>query len=75
MLGALENVGPSVAGWREMFDAAHANLSELARLAAAYAEEVQENPERLAEVGRRRDLLFRLTGVNLGAASLPATCR
>src|ERR671910_404037 len=60
-LAALEKVDPSVGGWREMLDAAYANLSELARLAAAYAEEVQEDPERLAEVERRRDLLFRLT--------------
>jgi DNA repair protein RecN (Recombination protein N) len=60
-LAALEKVDPSVAGWREMLDAAYANLSELSRLAAAYAEEVQEDPERLAEVERRRDLLFRLT--------------
>ncbi len=44
-----------------MLDAAYANLSELARLAAGYAGEVQEDPERLAEVERRRDLLFRLT--------------
>jgi DNA repair protein RecN (Recombination protein N) len=60
-LAALEKVDPSVGGWREMLDAAYANLSELARLAAAYAEEVQEDPERLAEVERRRDLIFRLT--------------
>ncbi len=60
-LAALEKADPSVAGWREMLDAAYANLSELSRLAAAYAEEVQEDPERLAEVERRRDLLFRLT--------------
>jgi DNA repair protein RecN (Recombination protein N) len=60
-LAALEKVDPSVGGWREMLDTAYANLSELARLAAAYAEEVQEDPERLAEVERRRDLLFRLT--------------
>ena len=43
-LAALEKVDPAVAGWREMLDAAYANLSELARLAAAYAEEVQEDP-------------------------------
>jgi len=60
-LAAVEKVDPSVAGWREMLDAAYANLSELARLAAAYAAEVQEDPERLGEVERRRDLLFRLT--------------
>ncbi len=60
-LGALEKADPSVADWREMLDAAYANLSELSRLAATYAGEVQEDPERLAEVERRRDQIFRLT--------------
>jgi DNA repair protein RecN (Recombination protein N) len=60
-LGALEKADPSVADWREMLDAAYANLSELARLAAGYAGDVQEDPERLAEVERRRDQIFRLT--------------
>ncbi|HEU4525770.1 MAG TPA: hypothetical protein VFR62_12155, partial [Gemmatimonadales bacterium] len=60
-LSALEKVDPAVAGWREMLDAAYANLSELARLAGAYASEVQEDPQRLAQVERRRDLIFRLT--------------
>ncbi len=60
-LAALEKVDPTVAGWREMLDTAYANLAELARLAATYADEVQEDPERLAEVERRRDQLFRLT--------------
>jgi DNA repair protein RecN (Recombination protein N) len=59
-LGSLEKVDPDTAGWREMLDGAYANLSELSRLASAYAGEVQEDPERLAEVERRRDLLFRL---------------
>jgi DNA repair protein RecN (Recombination protein N) len=61
-LAGLEKVDPAVAGWREMLDAAYTNLSELARQAAAYAAEVEEDPERLAEVERRRDLLFKLTG-------------
>jgi len=61
-LGGLEKVDPAVAGWRELLDAAFANLSELARLAAAYADDVEEDPTRLAEIERRRDLLFRLTG-------------
>ena len=60
-LGSLEKVDPQVATWREMLDSAYANLAELARLASAYADEVEEDPERLAEVERRRDLLFRLT--------------
>jgi DNA repair protein RecN (Recombination protein N) len=59
-LSSLEKVDPACAAWREMLDAAYANLSELARLAALYAEEVAEDPDRLAEVERRRDLIFRL---------------
>ncbi|HET8649017.1 MAG TPA: DNA repair protein RecN [Gemmatimonadales bacterium] len=60
-LSALEKSDPDVAAWREMLDAAYANLSELARLAADYANSVQEDPARLAEVETRRDLIFRLT--------------
>ena len=60
-LTSLERSDPSTAAWREMLDAAYANLSELARLAAEYAEETEEDPARLAEVERRRDLLFRLS--------------
>ena len=61
-LAALEKSDPDTAAWREMLDSAWANLSELARLASTYAAEVQEDPERLAEVERRRDLLFKLSG-------------
>ncbi|HET6579980.1 MAG TPA: DNA repair protein RecN [Gemmatimonadales bacterium] len=61
-LGALEKVDPGVTSWREMLDTAYTNLAELARLAAAYAGEVEEDPERLAEVERRRDLIMKLTG-------------
>jgi DNA repair protein RecN (Recombination protein N) len=60
-LTSLEKADPSVAPWREMLDAAYANLSELARLAGEYADETEEDPERLAEIERRRDLLYRLT--------------
>jgi DNA repair protein RecN (Recombination protein N) len=45
-----------------MLDAGYANLSELTRLAGDYAGSVQEDPERLAFVERRRDLLSRLSG-------------
>ncbi len=73
-LSGLEKVDPAVTGWREMLDAAYANLSELARLAAAYAGEVQEDPERLAEVERRRDQLSRLTQkYGAGAEAVLAT--
>jgi DNA repair protein RecN (Recombination protein N) len=61
-LAGLEKVDPAVAGWREMLEAAYTNLAELARQASAYADEVEEDPERLAEVEQRRDLLFKLTG-------------
>ena len=60
-LGALEKIDPAAAGWREMLDTAYANLAEVARLAASYAGDVQEDPARLAEVERRRDLIFRLS--------------
>jgi len=61
-LTALEKVDPGASPWRELLDAAYTNLSELSRLATEYAASVQEDPARLAEVERRRDLLFRLTG-------------
>jgi DNA repair protein RecN (Recombination protein N) len=60
LLGQLDKVDPEVAPWRELLDTAYNNLSELARLAAEYAEAVQEDPARLAEIERRRDVLFRL---------------
>jgi DNA repair protein RecN (Recombination protein N) len=66
-LAGLERLDPSVAAWREMLDAGYANLSELTRLAGDYAGSVQEDPERLAQVERRRDLLSRLSG-KYGAA-------
>jgi DNA repair protein RecN (Recombination protein N) len=61
-LTTLEKADPATAEWREMLDSAYANLSELTRLATEYAASVQEDPDRLAAVERRRDLLFRLTG-------------
>src|SRR5215212_307399 len=61
-LTALEKVDPATGDWRELLDAAYVNLSELSRLATDYAAAVQEDPDRLAAVERRRDLLFRLTG-------------
>jgi DNA repair protein RecN (Recombination protein N) len=61
-LATLEKVDPTTGEWREMLDSAYANLSELTRVATEYAASVQEDPERLADVERRRDLLFRLSG-------------
>lgn len=59
-LSALERLDPDVARWRELLDAAYANLDELARAAADYADGLQSDPARLAEVEHRRDLLGRL---------------
>jgi DNA repair protein RecN (Recombination protein N) len=59
-LSALERLDEAVADWRELLEAARANLDELARAASAYADEVQDDPERLAAVERRRDVLFGL---------------
>ncbi|HMU62759.1 MAG TPA: DNA repair protein RecN [Gemmatimonadales bacterium] len=59
-LGQLERVDPEVTPWRELLDGAYAQLSEVARLAAAYADEIERDPARLESVERRRDLLFRL---------------
>ena len=61
-LTSLEKGDSGVGTWRELLDTGYANLSELARLAAEYAGSVQEDPERLAYIERRRDLLFRLSG-------------
>jgi DNA repair protein RecN (Recombination protein N) len=59
-LASLEKNDPATADWRELLDGAYANLTELARLAAAYAQDVQEDPERLSEVEQRRDVIHRL---------------
>ncbi len=60
LLGSLERIDTELTGWRELFDGAYANLVELARLASDYADSLQEDPARLAEIERRRDLLYRL---------------
>jgi DNA repair protein RecN (Recombination protein N) len=60
-LGRLEHLDPSAARLRELCDTAFYALEELARDATAYAQDVDLDPARLAEVEQRRDLLFRLT--------------
>ena len=59
-LVALEKIDPDCAAWRELLDGAYANIEELGRIAAAYADGIQEDPARLDEVERRRDLLATL---------------
>jgi DNA repair protein RecN (Recombination protein N) len=60
-LTSLEKADPAAGAWRELLDNAFANLGELARLASDYAESIQEDPARLAEVERRRDVISRLS--------------
>jgi DNA repair protein RecN (Recombination protein N) len=59
-LSALEKTDPDTAAWREMLDAAFAQLQELSRVAAEYADGLSDDPERLSEIERRRDLFYRL---------------
>jgi len=59
-LAPLERTDPTTQPWRELLDAAYANLSELARMAREYAETLEDDPARLAELDARRDLLFKL---------------
>ncbi len=59
-LSQLERIDPDTAHWREMLDAATAQVDELARAARAYAAGVELDPARLADIERRRDALYRL---------------
>ena len=52
---------PAVAKWQELLDGAFANLAELAQVAREYAAGIESDPQRLATVEQRRDVLFRLT--------------
>jgi DNA repair protein RecN (Recombination protein N) len=56
----LEKSDPSTAEWRELLDAASANLGELARVARQYSAGLEADPGRLAELETRKDLLYRL---------------
>jgi DNA repair protein RecN (Recombination protein N) len=60
LLGSLERLDPAVAPWRELLDTAFTNLEELAGAAREYASKIDADPDRLADVERRRDVLFRL---------------
>ncbi|MBI3981561.1 MAG: DNA repair protein RecN [Gemmatimonadetes bacterium] len=56
----LERIDPSVAAWRELLEQAAASLDEVARAVRDYEGAVEQDPERLEAVERRRDTLFRL---------------
>lgn len=60
VMGSLERLDPAVGSWRELLDTAFTNVEELAGAAREYAAAIQADPERLTEVERRRDILFRL---------------
>jgi DNA repair protein RecN (Recombination protein N) len=60
ILSGLERIDAALGAWRELLDGAYANLSELARLTGEYADGLQDDPTRLADIERRRDLIYRL---------------
>jgi DNA repair protein RecN (Recombination protein N) len=60
-LAHVQKIDPSASRLQELFDGAFYSLEELARQLSNYEESIDLDPARLAEVQRRRDLLFRLT--------------
>jgi len=61
LLASLFRLDPTVAPWQEQLDGALANLEELGRAARDYAGTLDNDPDRLAGLEQRRDLLYRLT--------------
>ena len=59
-LAAIIRIDPSLSRHQEMFDTAFYSLDELARELVEYERSVELDPERLAEVTRRRDVIYRL---------------
>jgi len=59
-LGAIQRIDPSTARLQELFDAGFYALDELARAVADYAGSVDLDPDRLASVRRRREVLYSL---------------
>jgi len=60
-LATIQRIDPSLFRLQETFDTAFYGLEDLSRALVAYEEGIELDPERLAEVERRRDLIFRLT--------------
>jgi DNA repair protein RecN (Recombination protein N) len=60
LLASLERLDPATTQWRELLDAAFANVEELAATARTYASGADGDPGRLDAVEQRRDQLFRL---------------
>ncbi len=59
-LSQLERVDDSVSKWSELLESAAANLEELVLAVRDYAADIDVDPDRLEEVERRRDVLYRL---------------
>ncbi|HXE61185.1 MAG TPA: DNA repair protein RecN [Gemmatimonadaceae bacterium] len=60
-LGTIQRIDPSLSRLQELFDSGYYALDELARALEDYAAGVDLDPARLADVERRRDIVFRLT--------------
>jgi DNA repair protein RecN (Recombination protein N) len=60
ILSGLERLDPTTGRWRELLDAAFANVEELSTAAREYAAGIDADPDRLGEIERRRDALFKL---------------
>jgi DNA repair protein RecN (Recombination protein N) len=61
LLSTIQRVDPTLARLQELYDTAYYNLEALAREMTEYEASVELDPDRLEEVRRRRDLLYRLT--------------
>jgi DNA repair protein RecN (Recombination protein N) len=61
VLQQLQRYDPTLSKMQEAFDAGFYSLESLGRELSEYANSIDLDPTRLAEVRRRRDLLFRLT--------------
>ena len=59
-MASIIRIDPALAKLQELFDTAFYALDELARELVEYERSVELDPERLADVTRRRDLIFRL---------------
>jgi len=59
-LASIERIDGTVVKWQEFLDTALANVEELAHGVREYASSIDLDPDRLAAVERRRDLLYRL---------------
>ncbi|MEJ7809168.1 MAG: DNA repair protein RecN [Gemmatimonadaceae bacterium] len=60
-LATVQRIDPSLTRLQELYDSGFYALEELARSLEEYAASVDLDPARLAEVQRRRDVLFRLS--------------